>query len=401
MDFPVWNGTTVFRLPPNGTETTYVVDFDNPQQQKVLDHYLVFGIGGSLAFVALLQRYYTKMFLSKGLQMDDLFMLLGWMASVVTQAYLVQSISIGGMCAHSWEMPLERFKAYSLTTYITAPVFMLCNGFTKLSLLTFYLHLSPQKWFRISVWTSIVIVSLYTSIITLIMFFQCSPPRQAYQLGHVERNCINAGVLYMATAVSNIVTDVILFILPIPMVIQLHMPVQQKIGAVVIFAIGSVTVATSIVRLTYLPPVLKSTDPSWDAAPANVWTFVEANLFVICGSMPTLRKFFKHVAPRFMGGSSNQSYPYPNSYAPNRSAGNAMSRARKTRGQYTNFDDENEMQTFQDPDTSSQDGNAGKVVGAATVTVDAANGNEGDSHSEKAILQTTTYTVQYEERGPK
>lgn len=65
--FPVVDGVEVIRLPPDG----YVVDFAHPQQQKVLDHYLVFGIGGPLAFIALLQRYYTKIFLSKGLQVDD------------------------------------------------------------------------------------------------------------------------------------------------------------------------------------------------------------------------------------------------------------------------------------------------------------------------------------------
>lgn len=49
----------------------YDVDFDHPQQQKALEHYLVFGIGGPLALIALLQRYYTKIWLSKGLQVDD------------------------------------------------------------------------------------------------------------------------------------------------------------------------------------------------------------------------------------------------------------------------------------------------------------------------------------------
>lgn len=169
---------------------------------------------------------------------------------------------------------------------------MLCNGFTKLSLLTFYLHLSPQKWFRTSVWISIAIVALYTSIITFMMFFMCSPPRKSFDFSITNGSCINAGILYMATAVSNIITDIILFCLPIPMVYQLHMPRFQKVGAIIIFAIGSMyvgprfescsgtstdilsrTVATSVVRLTMLPPVLASTDPSWDAAPANVWTY--------------------------------------------------------------------------------------------------------------------------------
>ena len=116
---------------------------------------------------------------------------------------------------------------------------MLCNGFVKLSLLTFYLHLSPQKWFRICVWTSIAIVALYTIIITFLMFFNCNPPRKQFDFSVQGGSCIDAAILYMATAVSNIVTDLMLFLLPIPMVYQLHMPKIQKIGAIIVFGIGS------------------------------------------------------------------------------------------------------------------------------------------------------------------
>lgn len=65
--FPVTDGVTTFSAPPDG----YVVNFDHPQQQKVMEHYLLFGIGGTFAFIALLQRFYTKIYLSKGLQIDD------------------------------------------------------------------------------------------------------------------------------------------------------------------------------------------------------------------------------------------------------------------------------------------------------------------------------------------
>lgn len=65
--FPVVDGVTVLTLPPKG----YVVDFAHPQQQMVLEHYLIFGIGGALAFAALMQRFYSKIYLSQGLQIDD------------------------------------------------------------------------------------------------------------------------------------------------------------------------------------------------------------------------------------------------------------------------------------------------------------------------------------------
>ena len=45
--FPVVNGvTTVIAAPKN-----YEVDFDNPQQQYVIHHFLIFGLLGFLAVV--------------------------------------------------------------------------------------------------------------------------------------------------------------------------------------------------------------------------------------------------------------------------------------------------------------------------------------------------------------
>ncbi|KAM0817369.1 hypothetical protein AB5N19_03174 [Seiridium cardinale] len=382
--FPVTNGVTTFRAPPEG----YVVDFDNPQQQKVLEHYLLFGIGGTLAFLSLLQRFYTKHYLSVGLQIDDAFMLLGWIASVITQAMLVQSITEKGFCVHSWEMPLERFSRYSVTTFVTAPVFMLCNGFTKLALLTVYLKLSPQPYFRLAVWISIGIVATYTAVITLLMIFHCNPVSKAYDFTVTGGMCIDAGILYIATAVSNILTDIIIFVLPLRTILGLRMGMGQKLGAIFIFAIGSMTVATSIVRLVLLPPVLQSTDPSWDAAPADLWTFVEANIFIVCGSIPTLRKFCKHFAPRLMGSSNATSKP---SYIADQYA-SRQTRARKQGNQYHPFPDENEMRTF----SSQRDATGDKATGISTAVVDTGPRGETDNTSQEAILQTKSFTIQYE-----
>ncbi|OAA46675.1 Pth11-like protein [Beauveria brongniartii RCEF 3172] len=341
--FPVVNGVTVLMAPPDGVTP----DFDNPRQNRWLQHYLAFGIGGPLALAFLCQRYYTKLYLSKGLQIDDAFMFLGWIMSVATQAILTYSIAQDGMCAHAWEMSLERFERYSIFVYVAAPVYQLCNGFTKLSLLCIYLQLSPQRCFRLVTWLSIVLVALYTVTIAVIMLFHCSPVRKAFDLRIQTGACLDAGILYMATAVSNILTDVMLFLLPTPMVLRLEMDRAQKMGAIAIFGIASATVATSIVRLVYLPATLRSTDPSWDAAPANVWTFVEGNLFVICGCMPTVRRFARHLCPGWFGTNSPAaSKNSAQSTLVTWGAGRTRPRTRRHR-RWSQFEDPSEMELVQ------------------------------------------------------
>ncbi|TVY74577.1 Satratoxin biosynthesis SC1 cluster protein 4 [Fusarium oxysporum f. sp. cubense] len=382
MSFPSINGTEVFRLPPEG----YVVDFDNPKQQYALEHYLIFGIGAPVAFIALLQRFYTKIRLRKKIEVDDCFMFLGWMCSLLTQALMTASIAQRGMCSHSWEMSLESYQRYSLISYIAAPIYMLCNGFTKLSLLTYYLRISPQRFFRIAVWISIGVVSVYTIVITLMMFLVCTPPRKAFNF-KVDGKCMDAAILYMATAVSNIVTDVILFILPIPTIYNLHMPRIQKAGVIVVFGIASMTVVSSVIRLVYLPVVLASTDPSWDAAPANIWTFIEGNLFVICGSTPTLRQFFKLFMPQLMG-SSNRTHGVP-SYGLQQNNGRP-SRVAQTHNQYNQFSEGLDVELEQLPGDPKN--------GDRVAVRDDESNEQRDDGSERSILQTRTFTVEYSSR---
>lgn len=71
------------------------------------------------------------------------------------------------------------------------------------------------------------------------MVFHCDPVRKAFDFKIQHGSCLDAGILYMATAVSNIITDVMLFLLPTPMVMRLEMDRAQKIGAIAIFGIAS------------------------------------------------------------------------------------------------------------------------------------------------------------------
>lgn len=115
----------------------------------------------------------------------------------------------------------------------------MCNGFTKLSLLIVYLRLSPQTWFRVAAWFSIVIVILYTCVITLLMLFRCHPVRRAFDPKIQTGHCLDAGILYMATAVSNILTDVMIFLLPSPMILKLRIGTSLKVAAIAVFGFGS------------------------------------------------------------------------------------------------------------------------------------------------------------------
>lgn len=271
-----------------------------------------------------------------------------------------------------------------LSSYIVAPIFIACNGLSKASLLMFYLQISPQKYFRIAIWVTIGMVATYTIVIAGLLLFACRPIRAAwdpYQM--LDGDCLDTAALYIAIAIANIVSDVILFIIPIPTLWGLKMPVAQKIGAAAMFGIGSITVATSIVRMVYLPSLLGAMDIPWVAAPANVWSFVEVNLFIICGSMPTLRKFLKRFIPKLfdsVGSRPSQATPY------------LVSGSKLSRGHRTGY---SQFGGYAMEDMPDSRGKFKENTGSATASVSQATGkNEStatvvgkDNVSEEAILK--------------
>ncbi|KAM0359820.1 hypothetical protein ACHAP4_003428 [Fusarium culmorum] len=318
MPYPVTNGVTTFLPPPEG----YVVDFDNPQKQDAIEHYLVFAILGPIAFLFLVQRLYTKYFILGSWKIDDALIVIAWSVQI-------WSISIGGLCHHAWEMPIEVFEKHMLTAW------------------------DPFRF--------------------------------------ASENCADNAVVYIIIAVVNIISDLILFVIPIPMIAQLKMPLGQKIGVAIMFGIATITVATSIIRMIYLPALLGALDIPWVAAPANVWSIAEANLFIVCGSMPTLRKFFKRFAPKWFGSS-----PTPEEAVVVGSVSDQSSRFgldKKKKKKHTEYSQFDTMELGNYPDTVSQETQV--IAGKA----DEENlGNVLYNSSEEAILQQSkiAYTKSFE-----
>ncbi|KAJ4327041.1 hypothetical protein N0V84_002540 [Fusarium piperis] len=398
---PIVQGVLTVLEPPEG----YVVDFDNPRRQGVPEAYYVSGFGMALSLLFITQRLYVKFFLTGGVQVDDVLLIFSYVLAVATIALCLHMFATGVGGVHAWEISVTQFNAYLMDVYLAAFIYILCGSLSKLALLIFYLRLSPQRWFRIATWSTIVFIGGYTVGIFFACIFSCKPIAMSWNVTITDGVCINRPSLYIATAVANIISDVILFFLPIPMVIKLQIPPRQKIGLVIIFGIGSLTVVTSVVRVSILPALLTDLDATWVIAWASVWIIVEANLIITCASMPTLRKFFKHVAPKLIGesrygsktGKSGKSGD--NSKPPTRTLV-PTSQSRRDRHQYSQFDAEGGQRP--------EEFVLGPIKGRADPKVTAGHGDDhvgwGDSDSEKgmvvgtskpAIVQTKTVTVEY------
>lgn len=122
---------------------------------------------------------------------------------------------------------------------VASIIYVPCLGFAKFSILFLYFKLAQLRWFRICVYTLMAVVISYSVGIIFALIFPCQPISANWDLNITDYKCIDKAAIYLATAAVNVITDLLLLLLPIPMVLRLQMPRSQKIALMIVFAVGS------------------------------------------------------------------------------------------------------------------------------------------------------------------
>jgi hypothetical protein len=141
-------------------------------------------------------------------------------------------------------------------------------AFTKISILLFYLRLSPARWFRFLVWTLIAIVITYAVVYDVMSIFGCKPLAASWDLRLMPTaKCVDTFTKYMALSVLNIIIDIFTLILPMPVVVPLQMSIRQKISICAVFATGGLFVLPFVALSTFANVQHAVSAPSPFAAP--------------------------------------------------------------------------------------------------------------------------------------
>lgn len=178
---------------------------------------------------------------------------------------------------------------------------------TKCSILLLYLRLFKiVSWIRWACWGLLACVIIYCVSSMIATIFQCDPIVKAFNKS-LPGTCIDLAKFWYANAGFSIATDIIILLLPMPLVYQLEVPRAQKIALMAVFAIGIFVVVTSCLRVTSLDLFATSPDNTYDIA--NVmWTIIEPNVAVICACLPILRPLVVRLFPSLRSKSSANRY---------------------------------------------------------------------------------------------
>lgn len=111
----------------------------------------------------------------------------------------------------------------------------------------------------------------------------------------------------------------------------------NRIGLIVVFSIGFFICLITTLRMATLPQTLKLTEPTWQSAPTNLWSFIEAAVGVICACLISLRRTISTFWPRRWRSANGTSAGYYAKYGANSATGRKMSRGTFGRMQSGSF----------------------------------------------------------------
>lgn len=189
---------------------------------------------------------------------------------------------------------------------------------TKSSILILYLRLSrnAHKLLRVASWVTLAVVNIAGLVLTFFNVFQCIPVSQVFDpIG----TCIPLITLYLASVPVNVITDIAILILPIPVLTAMQLPRKQKMILIATFGLGVYVVATDVVRIYYLQQSSGPSDPttspllgnevdfSYHASISFMWSAVEVNLGIVCACIPTMKPLISRILPALIDNSRGSS----------------------------------------------------------------------------------------------
>lgn len=191
---------------------------------------------------------------------------------------------------------------------------------TKTSILIFYLTLSKSdKVFRGLTIATTVVVNAAGLALTFVNIFPCRPIAALFEDPiPAHATCTDIVTLYLSSAPVNIITDLAILVLPMPILTSLRLPRKQKIILLITFSFGVFVAVVDVVRIAYLQSaslvrlqelgitsrsvsrMAQTGDFSWYASLSFMWSAIEVHVGIMCACVPALKPLVSRILPSML-----------------------------------------------------------------------------------------------------
>ncbi|KAH2970783.1 hypothetical protein KXW00_000009 [Aspergillus fumigatus] len=231
-----------------------------------------------LSTSAVILRFVSRRIGRVGFQHDDIYIILGWLFYVALISVAIGDMRYGGVGLHQARViAIDPVMIQTWAKFLLAIAFIYIFSviLPKLAVLSLYISIFNRHR-----------ASRITCYVT--GFLMLWDPQ-------VDGHCVNINAWFRYSRIVNIVSDVIMLVLPIPHVIRLQSTMRLKIGLLITFLLGSVGLIAGLIALFTFSTTDAVTDNTWNAALLIIWTLVEVGMYLIAACLISYQPLAKFI----------------------------------------------------------------------------------------------------------
>ncbi|KAF4446982.1 hypothetical protein F53441_9453 [Fusarium austroafricanum] len=222
------------------------------------DIYAAISVTFVAAFLALGLRLKARRMTKMNLWFDDYFAIIalifvsGYCSVTI---YWTHSYKLGQSIATiSDPIELKHIQSRSrLLLWVCELLYASSIAFCKLSILCFYWRVFQYTSIRHALIGLLVAVSVWITIRTFMVIFQCVPVQAYWDKSITDARCpFNEANFFFATILVHTTMDCVILVLPVIEVMKMTLPLSQKLAVVGLFTSGTIMPSNAP---SYLPPL--------------------------------------------------------------------------------------------------------------------------------------------------
>ncbi|KAJ5688296.1 hypothetical protein N7536_010915 [Penicillium majusculum] len=289
MDIADMNMTYIFGPPPAGMDLTESRTFEDTAVVVTIC---------MLAVCTIIFRLVVRGYIQGArLETDD--WLIG--ASGIPLIALLAASILGGTYGfglHVWWITVENMVTMKKILFAYLIVYLFELLLIKVSILMLYRRIFGMNWM---IWTTLLI-SYGWCIGSMIAALCACEPISYFWREIIDptsgSNRYNFYYYYVWNAAANVVTDILILLVPVPIVWSLQMRTTQKIGVCGVLLLGGFVCVASDIRIHYITYLHNNIDITWALGDVAVWSTIEPCIGIICACLPVLQPFVRSLAKK-------------------------------------------------------------------------------------------------------
>ncbi|KAL9081848.1 MAG: hypothetical protein Q9159_006969 [Coniocarpon cinnabarinum] len=230
-----------------------------------------------------------------------------------------------GLGKHVWAVPPEQVRYGLKLFYYGFIPYQIGITLPKLSCVMFYARVFGQRsstGLRLNLWILGILIVINSIVCIIANILQCQPVDQ-YWKQTKPNSCFNIVLWQILHAVTNLIFDLYILVLPMPILAKLQTSKRKRVLVITIFALGYGVALISIGALIAiaLPGEAFLTDVTWQSVPPLYFELLEPSTAIICICLPSIsnlvrrgqkqgiRSIFMHNPPMTSGTVKRPTYP--------------------------------------------------------------------------------------------